>query len=379
MLLTPHQQIKWPIITNRQLFRLNARAVGTSSRSNVCRAVELTGEAYEDIVDQLARRVLSRHSENWNSDFNSNSSSNSNLSSGRVVVGIAGAPGSGKTTLAAAVANRINRLRRGQPAGWGEEKPGAVAGGSSGSSSHAAPFAVVMPMDGFHFYRWELDAMPDPVEAHARRGAPWTFDAAKFVDAVRRVRLAAGCTTSSSTGSLGSDSEGMMKVSVRLPSFDHGVGDPREGDIVVEADTAVVLVEGRRGPAGVGRAGNYLLLDQEPWRQLRELFDETWFVSCPLDLVRQRLYDRQTGIGLAPEVSLERIRTNDLPNAELVVKLVFQGHHGLAPVDASPTSIYDMKFTDGNGKVTVLGHLLGLTKKTDREKFNRLLHDGGRL
>ncbi|EFJ43900.1 hypothetical protein VOLCADRAFT_96027 [Volvox carteri f. nagariensis] len=38
-----------------------------------------------------------------------------------------------------------------------------------------------------------------------------------------------------------------------------------------------------------------------------------------------------------------------------------------------------MKFTDGNGKVTVLGHLLGLTKKSDREKFNRLLHDGGRL
>jgi pantothenate kinase len=30
--------------------------------------------------------------------------------------------------------------------------------------------AVVVPMDGFHFYRYELDAMPDPKEAHDRRG-----------------------------------------------------------------------------------------------------------------------------------------------------------------------------------------------------------------
>ena len=67
-------------------------------------------------------------------------------------------------------------------------------------------------MDGFHLYRSQLDAMSDPAEAHARRGAPWTFDAAAFVDCVRWVRG-------------GGD--------VLVPSFDHGVGDPVPDSILV--------------------------------------------------------------------------------------------------------------------------------------------------
>lgn len=43
---------------------------------------------------------------------------------------------------------------------------------------------------GFHFYRKQLDAMPDPAEAHARRGAHWTFDAHRFLQAVIAVRKA---------------------------------------------------------------------------------------------------------------------------------------------------------------------------------------------
>lgn len=57
----------------------------------------------------------------------------------------------------------------------------------------------------YHFYRRELDALPDPAEAHRRRGAPWTFDAAAFVAAVRAARAGS-------------------RVSV--PSFDHAAGDP---------------------------------------------------------------------------------------------------------------------------------------------------------
>lgn len=51
-------------------------------------------------------------------------------------------------------------------------------------------------------------------------------------------------------------------------------------------------------------AGNYVLLDDEPWRQLRAqgLLDEAWFVECPLDTAMERVFQRQTGIGLAPEV-----------------------------------------------------------------------------
>ncbi|KXZ43864.1 hypothetical protein GPECTOR_78g52 [Gonium pectorale] len=125
-----------------------------------------------------------------------------------------------------------------------------------------------------HGQHQEAHAGNPPQEAHARRGAPWTFNAAKFVASVRRVREAAD------TG-----------VAVQVPSFDHGVGDPVEDDILIPAATAVVVVE-----------GNYVLLDNEPWCHLLELFDEAWFVDCPIDLAMERVFQRQTAIGLAPEV-----------------------------------------------------------------------------
>jgi pantothenate kinase len=124
-------------------------------------------------------------------------------------------------------------------------------------------------------------------EAYARRGAHWTFDGAAFVAAIRRIK---------------------QQGAASLPSFDHGVGDPIEDDIQIDAaQHAVVLVE-----------GNYLFLEQEPWVQLRGLFDDAWFVDCPIDLAMQRVFDRQAAIGLAAEVSLGRIAGNDRPNAVLV-------------------------------------------------------------
>ncbi|GLC39118.1 hypothetical protein PLESTB_000005600 [Pleodorina starrii] len=330
MLLTQRQrqvpgagqrQAPGAVVAQRQAPRLSVRPLNSVRKRAVCKALEITGEAYEDIVDQLARRALDTHRHRHqhisgagsaidSSTSSTSSSSSSDSDSGtrpsclpgcrsaagcRVVVGIAGAPGSGKTTLAAAVAARINQLA-GQEGREGQQ-------GREGK----APFAAVVPMDGFHYYRRELDEMPDPQEAHARRGAPWTFDGVKFVEAVRRVRAAGGAAAAAAGSEEVGPSAGCADV--RLPSFDHGLGDPVEGDIVVAAHTAVVLVE-----------GNYLLLDQEPWRQLRELFDESWFVSCPRDVITQRLFERQTGIGLTPEVSRQRIATNDLPNAQLVAE-----------------------------------------------------------
>lgn len=42
---------------------------------------------------------------------------------------------------------------------------------------------------GFHYYRRELDAMPDPAAMRARRGAHWTFNAPAFAAAMRRARF----------------------------------------------------------------------------------------------------------------------------------------------------------------------------------------------
>ena len=187
------------------------------------------------------------------------------ISASRLVIGVAGAPGAGKSTLASAVAARLC------------------------ASLGDADAAVVLPMDGFHLTKAELSAFPDPAAAFARRGAPHSFDAASFVDAVRSV-------ATPGTGA-------------SLPSFDHGVGDPTPGGLRIEPAARVIIVE-----------GNYLLLSDPPWCRLRDhrLLHETWFVDVTLETTSCRLFQRQTGDGVPPDVSRGRIDANDAPNALLV-------------------------------------------------------------
>ena len=45
-----------------------------------------------------------------------------------------------------------------------------------------------MCAQGFHLTRRQLDVLPDPEEAYARRGAPWTFNAGSFFQAVLQLR-----------------------------------------------------------------------------------------------------------------------------------------------------------------------------------------------
>jgi pantothenate kinase len=188
----------------------------------------------------------------------------------RVFVGIAGSPGSGKSTLASAVRDKLN----------------AAAGDD---------VAVVFPMDGFHYYRSQLadPAMfPDPVAARARRGAPWTFDARAFVDRVRAART----NTDSSTS---------------VPAFDHQVHDPEEDAITILPSHKVILVE-----------GNYLLLPDEPWRELWDgagaLLDERWFVDTAVDDAMTRVMGRHVAVGRSAEEAKSRADGNDRLNGEMV-------------------------------------------------------------
>lgn len=182
------------------------------------------------------------------------------LQSGRQFwLGIAGPPGSGKSNL-------CQRLL-------------ATLGDT----------AVVLPMDGYHFRRDQLDRMPRPEEAHRRRGAPFTFDAERFVR-----DLAAARATGSG----------------RFPSFDHAAGDPIENDIQLIANQhQIVIVE-----------GNYLLLDDEPWRRLRALFDESWYLDVEIALCKQRVERRHVHAGCDPATARLRAETNDGPNAARVAQ-----------------------------------------------------------
>ena len=172
-------------------------------------------------------------------------------------IGLAGGPGSGKSTLAEALHQRLEKL------------------------------LLVIPMDGYHYYRSELDEMESPAKAHVRRGAPFTFNSTKFTNDLIQARRSG---------------EGMF------PSFDHHIADPIENDIQLSKTHQIVLVE-----------GNYLLLDSEPWSQLRkEVFDETWYLDVSLKECKRRLTKRHIEVGLSQEQALERIMSNDGLNAELI-------------------------------------------------------------
>ena len=186
---------------------------------------------------------------------------------GRSLFGLAAEPGAGKTTLAAQLCARVNAAR-----------PGSC---------------VALSMDGFHLYRAQLAqgvAGRSPAEALARRGAPWTFDPAALAAKVRAVRAGYGA------------------AAVGWPGFDHAVGDPEEGHVLVQPCVAVVLVEGL-----------YLLHRGDGWGALEGLLDATWYLDTPPETAQQRLCARhQQAWGISAEEARQRIALNDGPNAELV-------------------------------------------------------------
>ena len=173
-------------------------------------------------------------------------------------IGLAGAPGSGKSTLATALQERLGDA------------------------------LTVIPMDGYHYPRSELDKMSNPAEAHAHRGAPFTFNAEKCVQDLTIARTL---------------HEGSF------PAFDHKQGDPVENGIVLKKGKRIVLVE-----------GIYLLLNDPPWCELRrKIFDQTWFLSVPVGKCMKRVEDRHVLTGLSRREAKKRVRDNDRPNAELLV------------------------------------------------------------
>ncbi|KXJ87614.1 P-loop containing nucleoside triphosphate hydrolase protein [Microdochium bolleyi] len=201
----------------------------------------------------------------------------------RFMIAISGIPGSGKTTLSQTVTNELNRLHQAQYPG-------------------AEPVAAFCPMDGYHLTREQLSAMPDPANAHARRGAEFTFDGPAFlalVKALRKPLPLAGAGGSEETST------------IFAPSFDHAVKDPKENDIPLRGHHRIVVFE-----------GNYVCLDQEPWREAAGLMDERWFVEVDFDVARARLVRRHVKAGIAAdeEAAGRRADENDLVNGRQVVE-----------------------------------------------------------
>ncbi|WP_419817641.1 nucleoside/nucleotide kinase family protein [Glaciibacter flavus] len=175
----------------------------------------------------------------------------------RILIGITGSPGSGKTTLARELVHRL------------------VVSGTE---------AAHLPMDGFHLANSTLDRLG----IRDRKGAIDTFDGWGFVALLERVRAETGHT-------------------VYAPRFDRAVDEPVAGAIAIEPTERIIVVE-----------GNYLLADIDPWNGVGERLDEVWFCATAEDERMRRLIDRHIRQGRSPAAARAWATDVDGANALLI-------------------------------------------------------------
>ena len=172
----------------------------------------------------------------------------------RAVLGVAGPPGGGKSTLAELVV-----------AGLGDR-------------------AALVPMDGFHLAQPELVRLG----RRDRMGAPDTFDAAGYVALLARLRSQADAL-------------------VYAPAFRRDIEEPIAGALAIPRTVPLIVTE-----------GNYLLHAGGDWARVQPLLDEAWYVEMDEDTRLGWLIQRHIDFGKAPGAARAWVMRSDQANAAVV-------------------------------------------------------------
>jgi pantothenate kinase len=175
----------------------------------------------------------------------------------RAILGIAGCPAAGKSTLAELLVG--------------------------GLASAGVPAALV-PMDGFHL----ADVALQRLGRRGRKGAIETFDADGYLALLHRLRTD-------------------RRRTVWAPGFARDLEQPIAGSIGIEPEARIVVTE-----------GNYLLTDVPPWPDVRAELTETWYVELDEPTRRERLLARHVEFGKTPGEAARWISIVDDPNALLI-------------------------------------------------------------
>lgn len=187
----------------------------------------------------------------------------------RTVLGITGAPGSGKSTFA----------------DWLQQQFGAE-------------LAVVVPMDGFHLGNVIIDGTP----LRQRKGAMDTFDVGGYLSLLQRLVR-------------------RDEAVVYAPEFRRTIDEPVAASIAIPASIPLVITE-----------GNYLLAETPQWKEVRAQLDEVWFMETAPELRLGRLVDRHVEFGMVRAAAEAWAKGPDEANAVLI-EATRQGADRIIPWD----------------------------------------------
>jgi pantothenate kinase len=199
----------------------------------------------------------------------------------RIILGIAGSPGAGKSTLAGAIVDELTRQG---------DLP-----------------AALVPMDGFHL----SDSALDRLGRRRRKGSIDTFDGDGYLALLRRLRAD-------------------RQHTIWAPGFERDLEQPIAGTIPVGPEIRLVITE-----------GNYLLADAHPWPAVRAELAEVWFCQLNTPLRRDRLIRRHVQFGKSDQAARSWVAAVDDPNADLIEAGRYRADlivemAGFEPVSADP-------------------------------------------